>query len=94
MSTPGKPGPMTISGHLAALVLLVLGAALFFLIGPVIGQALMGAFTTQAAKFAPRLFLIGLGVLVTGLVIGVQVVAVVGGGLMGAVLLGALLEHY
>lgn len=85
---------MTISGHLAALVLLILAAALFFLIGPVIGQALMGAFEAQAERFAPRLFLVGLGVLVTGLVIGVQVVAVVGGGLMGAVLLAALLKHY
>jgi len=85
---------MTDSGRLAELVLVVLGAVLFFLIGPVIGQSLMGAFTTQAAKIAPRVFLIGLGVLVTGLVTGIEVISVVGGGLMAAVLLGALLEHY
>ena len=85
---------MTDSGRLAMLVLVVLGAVLFFLIGPVIYQSLMGAFTAQAAKVAPRVFLIGLGVLVTGLLTGVEVIAVAGGGLMGLVLLGALLEHY
>ncbi len=85
---------MTISGRMAVLVLLALGGALFFLIGPVIGQSLMGAFEAQAEKFAPRLFLVGVGVLVTGLIIGIQLVAVVGGGLMGAVLLAALLKHY
>jgi hypothetical protein len=85
---------MTDSGRLAMLVLVVLGAALFFLIGPVIYQSLMGAFTAQAAKVAPRVFLIGLGVLVTGLLTGVEVIAIAGGGLMGLVLLGALLEHY
>ena len=85
---------MTISGRMAELVLLALGLALFFLIGPVIGQALMGAFEAQAEKFAPRLFLVGLGVLITGLVIGIQLVAVAGGCLMGAVLLAALLKHY
>jgi hypothetical protein len=94
INTPGKPGLMTISGRMAALVLLALGAALFFLIGPVIGQALMGAFEAQAERFAPRLFLVGLGVLITGLVIGIQLVAVAGGCLMGAVLLAALLKHY
>ncbi len=85
---------MTDSGRLAMLVLVVLGAVLFFLIGPVIYQSLMGAFTAQAAKVAPRAFLIGLGVLVTGLLTGVEVIAIAGGGLMGLVLLGALLEHY
>jgi len=85
---------MAISGRLGVLVLLVLGVVLFFLIGPVIGQNLMGAFTTQAAKIAPRAFLVGLGVLLTGLVTGVELIAVAGGCLMGAVLLGALLEHY
>ncbi len=85
---------MTDSGRLAMLVLVVLGAVLFFLIGPVIYQSLMGAFTAQAAKVAPRVFLIGLGVLATGLLTGVEVIAIVGGGLMGLVLLGALLEHY
>ena len=85
---------MTDSGRLAKLVLVVLGAVLFFLIGPVIDQSLMGAFTAQAAKVAPRVFLIGLGVLVTGLLTGVEVIAIAGGGLMGLVLLGALLEHY
>jgi hypothetical protein len=94
MSTPGKPGLMTISGRMAVVVLLALGAALFFLIGPVIGQSLMGAFEAQAERFAPRLFLVGLGVLVTGLIIGIQLVAVAGGCLTGAVLVAALLKHY
>lgn len=85
---------MTISGRLIVVILLGLGAVLFFLIGPVIGQSLMGAFTARAAKIAPRAFLVGLGVLVTGLVTGIGVIAVAGGALMGAVLLGALLEHY
>ena len=85
---------MTDSGRLAELVLVVLGAVLFFLIGPVIYQSLMGAFTARAARIAPRAFLAGLGVLVTGLVTGIGVIAVAGGALMGAVLLGALLEHY
>ncbi len=85
---------MTISGRIAVVVLLALGAALLFLIGPVIGQSLMGAFEAQAEKFAPRLFLVGLGVLVTGLIISIQLVAVIGGCLMGAVLLAALLKHY
>lgn len=94
MIKAGKPGLMTISGRMGVLVLLVLGAALFFLIGPVIGQSLMGSFTAQAARVAPRLFLVGLGVLLTGLVVGVELIAVIGGCLMGAVVLGALLEHY
>lgn len=85
---------MMISGRLAVLALVVLGAVLFFLIAPVIGQSLMGAFTAQAAKVAPRVFLVGLGILAAGLLTGIEVVAVVGGTMMGIVLLGALLEHY
>jgi hypothetical protein len=83
-----------ISGRLAVVILLGLGVVLFLLIGPVIGQNLMGAFTARAAQIAPRAFLVGLGVLITGLVIGIGPVAVAGGALMGAVLVGALLEHY
>ena len=85
---------MAISGRLVEVILVVLGVVLFLLIGPVIGQNLMDAFTAQAARVAPRVFLGGLGILIIGLVAGVTAIDVVGGTVMGIVLLGALLEHY
>jgi hypothetical protein len=81
--------------HRQLVVVLVCAALfLFFLGGPVLGEILLGLLGAVGARVAPGTVLVGLGVLLTGLVIGVRILDVIGACLIGAVLLGAILIYY
>lgn len=77
------------------LVALVCVAVLFGLLWlPVLGDRLTDLLSKKAPKVAPRIFFLGLGILVTGLVIHVRILDVVGACLIGALVLGAILDNY
>ncbi|HYS33092.1 MAG TPA: hypothetical protein VEM58_12625 [Streptosporangiaceae bacterium] len=61
---------------------------------PVLGDRLNDVLSKHAPKVAPRMLLVGLGFLLTGLVIGVQVLAVVGACLVGVLVLALILDNY
>ena len=83
-----------ISGHLIVLLLIVGGIFIGLLALPVIGDFISGSIEGPATRWSPLTFAIGLGVLILGLVAGVPVLDILGAGLMGAVVLGALMVHY
>jgi hypothetical protein len=60
----------------------------------VLGEALLGFYSTAKAKTAQITFVVGLGVLLIGIVAGVRILDIVGACLVGAVLLGTILENY
>ena len=61
---------------------------------PVWWDKLTAAASKRASKAAPRVFLLGTGVLVTGLVARVGVLDIAGACLIGAVVLAAILDNY
>lgn len=77
------------------LVLLACAVALLGLLWvPVLGDRLTGFLSRKLPKAAPRIFLIGLGVLVIGLVVRVRILEVVGACMIGGLVLGAILDNY
>lgn len=86
------------AGHLPGrqvLVVLAVMAVLIVLLWiPVLGDRLVDLLSRNAPKIAPRMFLLGLGILVIGLVVRVRVLDVVGGCLIGAIVLGLILDNY
>ncbi len=83
-----------ISGRLLMVVLVGIAVFIGLLYGPVIGDRLMDTVSKKASKAAPRVFLAGLGVLLTGLVVRVQILDVAGAFLIGSVVLAAILDNY
>ena len=78
-------------------VIVVLIAAVIFLallMAPIAGENLFGAFSAGASKVAPTVFFLGLGFLVAGLVLRIGLLDIAGGGLIGAVVLGAIVINY
>lgn len=61
---------------------------------PVLGDRLTYFLSSKAPRVAPRIFVLGLVILVTGLVIRVRVLDIVGASLIGALVLGAILDNY
>lgn len=61
---------------------------------PVLGDRMSATVSRKAPKVAPRMFGVGLGILLLGLVVKVVLITVVGGCLMGLVLLAALADKY
>jgi hypothetical protein len=83
-----------ISGHLVV-ILLIVGAIFIGLLAlPVLGDFISGSIEGPATRWSPLTFAIGLGALILGLVAGVPVLDILGAGLMGAVVLGAIMVHY
>lgn len=83
-----------LSGRNILIAVIVLAVLLIILVIPVIAETLLNSATAVAARVAPRVFLIGLGVLVLGLVARLGILEVAGACLMGGVLLGAILRDY
>ena len=83
-----------LSGHLIVLLLIIGGIFIGLLALPVIGDFISGSIEGPATRWSPLTFAIGLGLLIIGLVAGVPVLDILGGGLMGAVVLGAIMVHY
>jgi hypothetical protein len=100
-------GPVRDSGQLAArlgaelfsgrFVIVVLACGLLFicvLAAPVLTDVFLSFASAQGAKIAKGTFVTGLCLLLIGLAIHVELVDIVGGALMGAVILGVILENY
>jgi hypothetical protein len=83
-----------ISGHLVVLLLMAGAIFIGLLLIPVIGDVISGTIEGPASRWSPLAFAIGLGVLILGLIAGVRILDILGAGLMGAVVLGALMVHY
>lgn len=96
---PGPyPGHLLASGlHFGRPYLVILGCiavVIVLLWIPVLGDRLTGYLSAEAPKVAPKMFLLGLVLLVAGLVIGFGILEIVGGGLMGIVVLAVILDNY
>ena len=61
---------------------------------PVLGDQLTAFLSTNAPKAAPKIILVGLGFLLTGLVLHVRVLDVVGASLIGLLVLGLIYDNY
>ena len=61
---------------------------------PVLGDRLQDLVSRNAPRFAPRMFALGLGLLVVGLIAGVKALDIAGGCLIGALVLAAILDNY
>jgi hypothetical protein len=85
-------GPFTGRQVLVLLGCVVAGIGLLWL--PVLGDRLTALVGAKAPRVAPRLFLLGFGLLITGLVAGVRELDVVGGCLIGILVLGVILQTY
>jgi hypothetical protein len=61
---------------------------------PVLGDRVTAYLSRNAPKFAPRIFLAGLGILATGLITRLVILDVVGASLIGLLALGYLFDNY
>jgi hypothetical protein len=61
---------------------------------PVLWDRLTAFLSMNAPKWAPRIFVAGLALLVTGLTTGVHIVAIVGGCTIGALVTGLIYDNY
>jgi hypothetical protein len=82
------------SGHLIVILLIGGGIIVGLLALPVLGDFLNGTIEGPATRWSPLTFAIGLGALILGLIAGVPVLDILGAGLIGAVVLGAIMVHY
>jgi type III secretory pathway component EscT len=77
------------------LVILVCAAILLGLLwAPVLGDRFTGFLSRTAPRVAPRIFFLGLGIAVIGLVTGARILDLVGACLIGGVMLGVILDNY
>jgi hypothetical protein len=87
------------TGGLSAgkIILILVGIAVALAIvvtGPVAGELAFDMLSKVIAKIAPATFVIGLAALLTGLVIHVGALDIVGISLIGGLLLAAIAKHY
>jgi hypothetical protein len=61
---------------------------------PVLGDFLKAELNRSAPRVFPRIFVAGLAILVTGLVVRMTVLDVIGGCLIGGLLLAVVLNEY
>jgi hypothetical protein len=79
----------------AVIVIAAILAVLFTLLWvPVLSDRFTGFLSKKAPRFAPRIFFIGLGILLTGLVVDVAFLIIAGSALMGLILLAWILDNY
>jgi hypothetical protein len=94
-----------LAGHIAAAALPLSGARIVVILAliavcsvvlwiPVLGDRLKAEVTRKAPQIAPRIFFLGLAVLVAGLVIHMKVLDVAGGCLIGGLVLATVLNEY
>jgi hypothetical protein len=79
---------------LVVAIFVCVGLFIVLLACSVLGEVLSGFYNTAKEKTAWPTFLIGLGVLLTGIVTAIRILDIVGACLMGVVLLGVILENY
>jgi hypothetical protein len=95
---PGHHAGYATAGPLPGGRVLVLMVCVVVLIGflwvPVLGDRLTSFVSKRAPRIVPRIFFLGLGILVVGLVAGIRVLDIVGGCMIGMLVLGAILDNY
>jgi hypothetical protein len=74
-------------GAIVAMLLLLTGI-------PVIFDKLMEVSSRGARKVAGRTFIVGGVILAIGVILKVTIIDLIGGGLLGLVVLGAILDNY
>ena len=99
VAIPGHHGRYAVaaaplSGRQIALALMVIAVVSVILWIPVLYDQVMDFLSRNAPRYAPLTFLAGLGLLVIGLVVGVQILDIIGASMMGAIALGFLVENY
>jgi hypothetical protein len=97
LSIPARP-----SGHAAhwfslrefVVVLIVVALIIILLAGPVAAGALREVASEAGKRAVPGTFFTGLGVFFIGIIVGVRIIDFIGLGLIGAVVLGVILDNY
>jgi len=84
----GGTGALIIGGLASVAVIIV---ALWI---PVLGDRLTAFVSTNGPKAAPKIFIVGLGLLLTGLVAGVGALVLAGASLIGLLVLALLYDNY
>ena len=84
---PGTGG--LIVGGLAAVVAI---SVLLWI--PVLGDRLTAFVSTNGPRYAPKIFLVGLGFLLTGIVAHVDVLILVGASIIGLLALALIYDNY
>ena len=84
---PGTGG--LIVGGLAAIVAI---SVLLWI--PVLGDRLTAFVSTNGPRYAPKIFLVGLGFLLTGIVAHVDVLILVGASIIGLLALALIYDNY
>ena len=84
---PGTGG--LIVGGLAAIV-----AISILLWIPVLGDRLTAFVSTNGPRYAPRIFLVGLGILLTGIVAHFEVLVLAGASVIGLLALAFVYDNY
>jgi hypothetical protein len=75
-------------------VLIIVAVIIILLAGPVAAGALYEVLSRGAEKAMPGTFFTGLGVLFIGIIVGVEIIIFIGLGLVGAVILGWIIDNY
>ena len=76
------------------IILIVVAVIVILLAGPVLAGALYEALSRGAERAMPGTFFTGLGVLFVGIIVGVELIDFIGLGLIGAVILGWIIDNY
>ena len=82
------------SGAWIVVILALIVVCSVFLWLPVLGDRVKAAVNRKAPQLAPRIFVAGLAALVTGLVMHVTVLDMIGGCLIGGLVLAVVLNEY
>lgn len=75
-------------------VLIIVAVIVVLLGGPVVAGALYEALSKAGERAAPGTFFLGLGVLFVGIIVGVRIIDFIGLGLIGAVVIGVIIDNY
>jgi hypothetical protein len=97
-------GPLSIPAHQARhawfslrefiVVLIIIAVIVILLGGPVVAGALYEALSRAGERAAPGAFFLGLGILFVGIIVGVRIIIFMGLGLIAAVVVGVIIDHY
>jgi hypothetical protein len=97
LSTPGHQAghtatSLTLREVIIGLIVIAVFAVLLY--GPILAGALFDLFSKGVDRAAPGAFFTGLGVLFVGIISGVRDIEIAGAALIGAVVLGYIVENY
>jgi hypothetical protein len=82
------------SAHQVIVGLIFIAVFVLLLAGPLLLEPLNDLFSKGVEKAAPGGFVLGLAVLLIGIFSGVKVLEIAGGSLVGAVVLGVIVDNY